>query len=324
MNDLQTRRKFLKKTELPTTLDANQFLKGSTIVLLSRKLKLVDYADTATRRLLEEKEERITLLVTPSHFESIGDIVTSIESEDYALVDVRSLCCSSSDLYDAELLLGMELQDICSSSEHPFVALSFRGCDSMASVTALVKSSPFCHGVVCPQVGKELEFADFFLNRQHATTATLEECTCCIIRPHILKEHKFGAVVTDILSRRGFVIAAMQTFRLDKETAADFLAVYKGVFPQYVELVDEMCSGPLVAMEVKMDHTINRDVVEEFRAEAGAWDYAVACELHPQSIRARFGKSTVANAVHVTDLPKDGVIECEYFFKVLSSRHGPL
>lgn len=110
----------------------------------------------------------------------------------------------------------------------------------------------------------------------------------------------------------------MQLFRLDKHAAAEFLAVYKGVLPQYVELVDEMCSGPLVALEVKRDSNSTEDVVENFRAHAGPWDYSVACELQSQSIRARFGKSDVANAIHCTDIPKDGVIECEYFFKVLA------
>jgi nucleoside-diphosphate kinase len=103
-------------------------------------------------------------------------------------------------------------------------------------------------------------------------------------------------------------------FHLDRSTAAEFFAVYKGIFPEYLELVDEMCSGPLIALEIKKD----QDIVEDFRFNAGPWDYSVARELHPESIRSKFGSSSVRNAIHCTDLPKDGTIECEYFFKTLA------
>jgi nucleoside-diphosphate kinase len=194
MNDLKTRRKFLKKTKLPPTLSQSDFIKGSTLVLLSRELKLLDYADTATRELLEEKEERTTILVTPSLFDSIGDVVMVIESEGYTLVDIKSLHFSSSidDVNEAlQLLPGMELQDLCSTSK-PFVAMSFRGSDSIASVRALVQSSPFRHGLACPRIGEEKEFSNFFLHKLRSTTATLEECTCCVVRPHIIKDLMFG------------------------------------------------------------------------------------------------------------------------------------
>ena len=158
MNDVKTRRKFLKRTKLPPTLGHSDFVKGSIIVLFSRKLKLVDYADKATRQLLEDKEERMTILVTPTLNEAIGDIVMSIEREDFALVDVKSLHFASSSIDDIneamQLLPGMELQDLCSSSRS-FVALSFRGSNSIASVRKLVESSPFCKGVVCPREGEE-------------------------------------------------------------------------------------------------------------------------------------------------------------------------
>ena len=37
------------------------------------------------------------------------------------------------------------------------------------------------------------------------------------------------------------------------------------------------------------------------------------------SYRAKFGIDRVKNAVHCTDLPEDGTIECEYFFNILQS-----
>lgn len=289
MNDLKTKRKFLKKTKLPNTLQVSDFTKGATVVLLSRELLLVDYADNVTREHLEQNEETIHVFVSPSIHSSIGDVVSSIEDR-FPLVDIKSV--------DDD-------DDVC-------VVLSFRGCGSIASVSALVESSPYSHGLLaCPSV-TELRL----------TKASLDNCTCCVIRPHIVKERKVGAVVSDITSR-GFTISAMQMVRLDKTASAEFLAVYKGVLPDYVDLVDEMSSGPCIAMEIKKGSGSSSigedddDIVEEFRMACGPWDHSVACELHPQSIRAKFRTSSVNNvsAVHCTDLPKDGPIECGFFFK---------
>jgi nucleoside-diphosphate kinase len=43
-----------------------------------------------------------------------------------------------------------------------------------------------------------------------------------------------------------------------------------------------------------------------------------AKELFPDTIRAIFGRDRIRNAIHCTDLAKDGVLECEYFFRILA------
>jgi len=290
MNDLKTKRKFLKKTKLdPQTLRVSDFTKGATILLLSRELLLVDYADKVTREHLEQNEETINVYVSPSVYGSFGDVLSSIEDQ-FQLIDIKSVD---------------DNDDVC-------VALTFRGCGSIASVSAMVESSQFSHGLLaCPNNAE--------IGKNRLTTATLDNCTCCVIRPHIVKERKVGAVVSDITSR-GFTISAMQMVRLDKTASAEFLNVYKGVLPDYVDLVDEMSSGPCLVLEVKKGSRSSSideedDIVEEFRMACGPWDHSVACELHPESIRAKFGTSSVKNALHCTDLPKDGPIECGFFFK---------
>jgi len=43
----------------------------------------------------------------------------------------------------------------------------------------------------------------------------------------------------------------------------------------------------------------------------------LARHIRPNSIRAQFGQTKAKNALHCTDLPEDGPLEVEYFFKVL-------
>jgi len=45
-------------------------------------------------------------------------------------------------------------------------------------------------------------------------------------------------------------------------------------------------------------------------------DPEIAKNLRPNTIRAKYGKDRVENAIHCTDLPEDGILESEYFFSI--------
>ncbi len=104
----------------------------------------------------------------------------------------------------------------------------------------------------------------------------------------------------------------MQLFTLDKPTVTEFLEVYNGVLPEFVAIVEHMTTGPVIVMEVRQEN-----VVKSFRELAGPLDPEIAKNLRPNTIRARYGVDRIMNAIHCTDLPEDGVPECEYFFSLL-------
>lgn len=81
-------------------------------------------------------------------------------------------------------------------------------------------------------------------------------------------------------------------------------------------LVDELITGPCIAMELRKD---SDDVVGAFREVCGPVDPAIGKVLRPNTFRANFGQDKIKRAIHCTDLPEDGVLESEYFFKLLSS-----
>lgn len=159
---------------------------------------------------------------------------------------------------------------------------------------------------------------EFFFSTAHGPTARLQDCTCCVVLPHILKEGQAGKVVEAIQASGHVQITAMELFRLDRTTAAEFLEVYEGVVPHFNETVDHFTTGPCLAMELTGQHVDN--VVAAFREHAGPWDVDMAKELMPHTLRAKFGQDRVRNAVHCTDLAEDGVLEAEYFFEILSKR----
>ena len=45
----------------------------------------------------------------------------------------------------------------------------------------------------------------------------------------------------------------MEMFSLDRANAEEFLEVYKGVVTEYSQMVAELCSGPILAIEVSSE-----------------------------------------------------------------------
>ena len=138
--------------------------------------------------------------------------------------------------------------------------------------------------------------------------------TCCVIKPHAV--HLAGEIIQAI-KEGGFQIFALETFHLDFGKAEEFLEVYKGVLENYGDVVKQLSSGMCMAMEIGIDNENVLDVVTKFREFCGPQDSEIAKLLRPLTLRARFGGNLAHNAIHCTDLPEDGPLEVEYFFRVL-------
>ena len=100
---------------------------------------------------------------------------------------------------------------------------------------------------------------------------------------------------------------------MDKIQTQEFFEIYKGVLPEYSQMVDAIVCGPVIALEVRQN-----DCVNKLRALVGPHDPDIAKALRPNTIRAKFGQNTVNNAVHCTDLEEDATIEVDYIFNKIS------
>ena len=104
----------------------------------------------------------------------------------------------------------------------------------------------------------------------------------------------------------------MELFNMDRPTAEEFLAIYRGVLPEFNAIAEQMVTGPSIVMEIRQENA-----VKSFRDLCGPMDPEIAKNLRSNTLRAKYGIDRVQNAVHCTDLPEDGVLESEYFFKLL-------
>lgn len=131
--------------------------------------------------------------------------------------------------------------------------------------------------------------------------------TFTMIKPDATSKGHTGAILDQII-KAGFSVKAMKWIQLSKEQAGAFYAVHKER-PFYGELVDFMCSGPIVAAILEKENA-----VADFRTLIGATNFKEAAE---GTIRKKYATSIGENAVHGSDSDENAKIEGDFFFSGL-------
>ena len=140
------------------------------------------------------------------------------------------------------------------------------------------------------------------------TAETTTQRTFSIVKPDAMAKKVLGQVLSTF-EEAGLSIVAGRIHTLKKEEAEQFYAEHKER-SFFGELVDYMCSGPVFISVLE-----GEDAVAKNRTLMGATDPAKA---DAGTIRARFGDSIGANAVHGSDSPVSAAREISLFFPGLA------
>ncbi len=128
--------------------------------------------------------------------------------------------------------------------------------------------------------------------------------TFTMIKPDAVAAGHTGAIIAQI-NKAGFRIKALKMTRLTTDKAQEFYEIHKER-PFYVELVEFMTSGPIVAMALEKENA-----VADFRTLIGATDPAKA---EPGTIRALYANSVGENAIHGADSDSNAEREIQFHF----------
>ena len=130
------------------------------------------------------------------------------------------------------------------------------------------------------------------------------EQTLSIIKPDATKRNLCGKIINHFTDR-GFRIAAMKMTHLSRQQAEGFYIEHKDR-PFFGELVEFMCSEPVVLMVLEAENAIslNRQVM-------GATNPSEADE---GTIRKLYAKNIGENSVHGSDSKDSASREIAYFF----------
>jgi nucleoside-diphosphate kinase len=339
MVDLKTKKLFLKRCEYPSIVLKDLYI-GAIVTVHSRQLKVVDYADVYTRKAFESSKEKTFAMIKPDCYPHIGKIIDIIEHSGFVIGNIKMAKMTLADAEEfyaehkgkpfytgltnficSDFVVGMELVAEGAIAKWRKL-IGPTNCDvarkeapnSIRAIFGQEGVRNACHGSDSP--GSAQREIDFFFGEKSKlkTTAVLNNCTCCVIKPHVVFEANAGRIIDQILSE-GFEISALQMFFLDKATSEEFLEVYKGVLPEFGAMSGHLTTGPSIVLEVRQENAVN-----SFRDLCGPHDPEIAKTLRPSTLRAKFGSDRVKNAVHCTDLAEDGPLEAEYFFTVLQQK----
>lgn len=331
MFDVKNQRIFLRRTRYDG-LQPDDLFVGNRVNVFTRQLCLVDYGDHYTANKLGSKKERTLALIKPDVLNKMGNVLDLIHSS--KLIVTKALMTKltwsqAADFYAEHLAKPLYNNLVQFLSSGPVVAMELVGNEAVsvwlqllgpADAAAAQKEAPQSvrarfategaqivgHGSdSLAAAAKELEY--FFPSTVGSsppnTAVCAADCTCCIIKPHAVTEGLTGKILNSV-SAAGFQISALRMFNVDRANAEEFYEVYKGVVKEYSDMVNELCSGPCLVLEIQ-----GPDAPQTFRELCGPADPEIARYLRPNTLRALYGKDKVKNAVHCTDLPEDAVLE---------------
>lgn len=128
--------------------------------------------------------------------------------------------------------------------------------------------------------------------------------TYTMIKPDAVANGHIGGIL-DMIIKDGFTIKAMKYTRMSEDLAKEFYAVHKER-PFYMDLVNFMTSGPIVAAILEKENA-----VESFRKLIGATNPANAEE---GTVRKKYAESIERNAIHGSDSDDNAAIEGNLLF----------
>lgn len=315
MVDVTSKKMFLRKSACPPELTPVDFFIGGKILLYSRELTIVDYGDSKTRNELDKAAAKSVAIIPAEAFNSWGNIIEDV-GQKLNIVGIQTVNLSPNIADEIVGVLNEESRMSTVLSRNTallIVTTGERGVDTLKELSMLMSDKYNCSIAAAENAAQVTTLMNNTLVPcLRSTTAVLDCCTCCIIKPHAVKMRAAGSVIGQIIAE-GYDVSAISTIQFDRVTAEEFLEVYKGVVPEFTDHVVQLCSGVSIAIEVRAQE----DAVYSFRQLAGPWDIEIAREIRPTSIRAKCGQNRILSGIHCTDLETDGPNECEYCFHIV-------
>lgn len=308
MFDIKNNRLFLKKSPLQSNIGKSDMTVGSRVLIYGREIDIIDYGDKTTKTKLEVDMESALLILPNFLINHWGAYLNKFNEEGLIIKKIKTVYLNDNIINKLSLILQKDCTIIANNLS---VVVNIAGPGGSLKLIGIINDLNINNEVVYASSSQDaLNVIDAISTE--ASTVTLDNCTCCVVKPHSIKSGDFGKILDQITSQ-GYEISAMESLQFDTTTAEEFLEIYRDVIPDYSDHIIQLCSGVSIAIELRA-----QDAVTTFRETCGPWDIQIAKELRPQTLRAKFGIDNIRSGVYCTDLPTDGSIDCEYCFKVMA------
>ena len=306
MYDLNKHKLFLKRIVNKDIKFPNDLYIGKTIVIYSRQLKIIDYADLFTKNTFESISKLYHIaFVSFKSFTAFLSHQFNNNSEPFHFKSIKSVKINDTikryfndDINDSDVLI------FCEFVGSKKIEQTFDECSKSSNNK---EETTFCGKIFDETNDRELIFE---INSNNQTSAKFQENenSICLIKPHSLL--LTPNIINDILNE-GFMISAITTRKLTLNEAKEFMAIYDGVIKEYNYLIEQLLSGTVIVLQIQCLH---ENAFTEFRDFIGPKDPEIAKYIRPHTLRAKYGVDRIKNAIHCTDLKEDGNLESKFFF----------
>eukprot|EP01084_Bolivina_argentea_P269538 458115_1 len=323
MYDLAKNRLFLKRVANNDINFPNDLYVGKTILVYSRQLKIIDYADLFTKNKFESISKLYhTLFINFKSFTQFLATINKYEAP-FHFKTINSIVCN----HQIQQILQIE------NANEILILCEFAGTKDIESAFNQCSKDDNFNGIMCDKNKHNKLIEEINTCPTSAILSSENEISSlCLIKPHALLST--SSIINDILSE-GFNITAITTKKLTLSEAKDFYEIYNGVVKEYNYLIEQLLSGPVIALQIQCSnnkqYSDNKEEKEEknnlsqvnkcsafieFREFVGPSDPEIAKVIRPNSLRAKYGIDRIKNAIHCTDLEDDGKLESNFFFQL--------
>jgi nucleoside diphosphate kinase len=132
--------------------------------------------------------------------------------------------------------------------------------------------------------------------------------TYAMLKPDVADDDDKVARIKAAIASAGLAIVREERATLSRDLAAGFYAEH-AERDFYDGLLDFMCSGPILKLELE-----GEDAIQKWRALLGPTSTERARAEAPDSLRALFGTDGQANAAHGSDSPESAERELQMMF----------
>ncbi|XP_059081105.1 nucleoside diphosphate kinase 7-like isoform X2 [Tigriopus californicus] len=285
MFDIKHQRVFLKRI-VCDGLHVGDFFVGNHVVVLARRLQVLEYGDERTKHALEPNHEATFAMVKPDGLKNLGGILELIENEGFVVSDAKMTLLSREHAalfyqeHDRRSFFGELLEYITSG---PVVALELMRSNAVSEWRKLLGPT---------DAAKAIQDAPHSVRAKFGTDKT--------------NNAAHGSDSPEAAARE------LNFFFGNDQNKSD-----RGAFPQSWAKLENTTCCMVLAIGYGGSGSEDEEASQKFRDLVGPADPDLAKTIRPKSLRAKYGRTKDENGVHCSDLPEDAKLEVEYFFKIL-------
>lgn len=268
--DTKAKKVFLRRIPVDT-ICAKDLFPGARIFVFGRKIHVTGYGNLDTKQLLGSKSQKAFLLVPGQNKSTLDSVFRKISDQNVKLDNCFMRQLSSDDLVRVNLLEDERIAPVkYNLLNEPSILFELSGKSMDKKIEDIQEACPGSFGCQSEEV---LEF--FFKegeSKQKLPRNENKKSVLCIIKPHIVHSNLTGDVLEQIY-RQGFVVANIKLCHWDRDQTDDFLRVYEGVLPEFIQMSIHLASGPMIAMElINAGGDASEDIHTKFRNLCGPYD----------------------------------------------------